>query len=116
MTTDKKKISFEQDQALARGRDVARSNQRRRVAANQAADKARAEREQRAAEQAAREREQRAGFDLGQRVTGRCRIFGTTRTGTVIEGPPAERGEGVWITDDDGNDWVLGRHTVEAVA
>ncbi len=39
------KISFEQDRALARGRDVARSNQRRRVAANQAADQAAAERE-----------------------------------------------------------------------
>jgi len=41
----RRKISYEQDQALAHGRSVARANQRRRVAANQAADKAREERE-----------------------------------------------------------------------
>ena len=43
--THKRKISYEQDQALARGREVARANQKRRVAANQAADRAKAERE-----------------------------------------------------------------------
>jgi hypothetical protein len=52
--TDKRKISYEQDKALARGRDVARANQRRRVAANQAADKAREERERTRREHAER--------------------------------------------------------------
>jgi hypothetical protein len=43
--TEKRRISYEQDLALCRGRDIARSNQRRRVAANRAADEAREERE-----------------------------------------------------------------------
>jgi hypothetical protein len=43
--TEKRRISYEQDLALSRGRDIARSNQRRRLAANRAADKAREERE-----------------------------------------------------------------------
>lgn len=42
---EKRKITYEQDLALAHGRDVARANQRRRVAANEAAAKAAAERE-----------------------------------------------------------------------
>jgi len=110
----KRRISYEQDQALAYGRSVARANQRRRTAANQAADKAQAELEAKRAAQAARELEQRAGFELGARVSGRCRTFNVTRTGTVIAGPPAERGDGVWITDDNGNDWVLSRYGVTA--
>lgn len=45
--SEKRKISYEQDKALAAGRDVARANQRRRVAADRAADKAREDRERR---------------------------------------------------------------------
>lgn len=51
---EKRKLSFEQDQALARGRDVARANQRRRVAAREAAERAQAERERERAEVLAR--------------------------------------------------------------
>lgn len=40
----KKKISYEQDRALARGRQAARANQRHRVAAKQAAEQAARER------------------------------------------------------------------------
>lgn len=43
--SQKRKLSYEQDLALARGREVARSNQRRRVAQKQAAERATAERE-----------------------------------------------------------------------
>jgi len=115
MTTPKKKISYEQDQALAYGRGIARANQRRRVAANQAADKAQAERDAQQAEQAALELRRRGGFDLGQRVTGRDRTFSSTRTGTVIEGEASERGQGVWIVTDEGYEIVLGYHSVTAV-
>lgn len=110
----KKKISYEQDLALAAGRDVARSNQRRRTAANAASDKARAERDRLAAEQAERDRELRMGFDLGDRVTGRDRTWGKARTGVVIEGPPSEKNDGVHILDSEGNTWLLGRYTVES--
>ncbi len=41
---DKRKVTYEQDKALASGRDVARANQRRRVAAHQADERADAER------------------------------------------------------------------------
>jgi len=44
--TQKRKISYEQDLALAAGRDIARSNQRRRTAQRQAEDKRIAEWEQ----------------------------------------------------------------------
>ena len=40
----KKKISYEQDLALEAGRQTARANQRRRMAAKQAAERAAAER------------------------------------------------------------------------
>lgn len=45
----KRKPTYEQDRALARGRDVARANQRRRTAAKQAAEKADRERAEAAA-------------------------------------------------------------------
>lgn len=49
METTPRKISYEQDLALERGRKVARTNQRRRVAANQAAAQAEADRREAAA-------------------------------------------------------------------
>jgi hypothetical protein len=50
----KRKITYEQDQALEYGRSIARRNQRQRVAVRQAADKAQAERERQLADHIAK--------------------------------------------------------------
>lgn len=80
----KRKISYEQDVALARGRKVARANQRRRVAANQA-DAAAAERERLAASHVHGWRNWEYDFDAGTE-TRECRDCHATETRLLSDG------------------------------
>lgn len=107
----KRKVSYEQDLALAHGRHVARQNQRRRVEARLASEKAQAEREAERAKQAARERELRNGFEVGDRVTGRDYFWNERRVGVVVEGNLTD---GVPVLCDDGEERVLYRRSLEA--
>lgn len=108
--TKKRKVSYEQDMALARGRAVARANQRRRVAAKQEAAEAARAKSEAEAEQADRERELRNGFEVGDRVTGRDYFWNEQRTGTVVEGSLTD---GVPVLCDDGEERVLYRHSLK---
>jgi hypothetical protein len=109
----KRKISFEQNEALARGRDIARANQRRRTAANEAARKADAERERERERREADELALRLGFQLGEHVSGLDYVWRKPRAGVVIEGPRSERGNAIYVRDDEGNEWALARYSVE---
>ena len=107
----KRKPTYEQELALARGREVARSNQRRRVAARvqrEAEDNAAREAEEK---QRARERELRCGFEVGDRVTGRDYIWNAQRSGVVVEG---DLTDGVPVLCDDQEVRVLYRRSLEA--
>ena len=105
-----RKISYEQDKALARGRDTARANQRRRVAEKQRAAAAAAERAEAEAKQAAHERELRGGFEIGDRVTGRDYFWNERRVGVIVEG---DLHDGVPVACDDGQLRVLYRRSLE---
>lgn len=110
----KRKISYEQSLALGHGRDIARSNQRRRVAARQAEEKVAAERQAAREKEEQRLRELRGGFEVGDRVTGREIIFRYQKTGVIVETGPYPLHEGVPVQADDGNIWTLARNSVEA--
>lgn len=80
--TTKRKLTYEQDLALQRGRNVARAHQRARVAAKQADERAQAERDR-----AAREHEHvwshRGYTDDYTNETHACRVCGATETRPV---------------------------------
>lgn len=105
----KKKISYEQDQALARGRDVARANQRRSVAERQQHERAAAARAAEREQQAQRERELRNGFEVGDRVRGRDFFWNQQRSGFVVDG---DLTDGVPVLCDDGEVRVLYRRSL----
>lgn len=106
----KKKLSYEQEMALHYGRQVARQNQKRAVAARRASAEADAAREEQDAAQQARLRELRGGFDVGDRVSGRCVFFGARHAGVVLDGGS----DGVRLLDDDGVEWLVSRVSLKA--
>jgi hypothetical protein len=102
----KNKISYEQDQALARGREKQRDNQRRRTAANIAADQASERRRMEELEAAELTKRRRNGFDVGDRVTGRDYFWNKTYSGMVIDG---DLTDGVPVLCDDGKTRIMHR-------
>lgn len=78
---DRKRISYEQDRALERGRQVARRNQRHRVAEREAAEKAQAERERHLAEHP-HEWKNWVYADDYKTETRTCRVWGCGATET----------------------------------
>lgn len=107
----KRKVTYEQDAALAAGRAKARSNQRAGVAARQAAERERQERDAQQAKLADEQRALRAGFELGDRVTGRDFMWNESRSGTVVDG---DLYDGVPVLCDDGQVRVLYRNSLHA--
>ena len=113
----KKKISYEQDLALAHGRQVARSNQRRRVAANQQREREDAERERAAAierERWAKQRTPAGGepFAVGARVRGLESHWRVEQvTGVVLDAPGDGEGGFPILTDEGETVYVLTNRT-----
>lgn len=112
--SERKPRSQAQRDAQLTAMEAARGAAARRAEAKRKAERERADREAAEAAEAARLREARGGFELGDRVTGRERVFGTERTGVVVAGPPSEVFAGVHVIDDEGTAWTLGRYTVKA--
>lgn len=107
----KRKISYEQNEALAAGRSIARSNQRRRVAQNQRLEKELAAIEESRAKEQARIREMLNGFYYGDRVESFDLCWRQTRVGTLVDTDPY----GAWIKTDDGQVHEVNRYALKEV-
>jgi hypothetical protein len=110
--TERRKVSYEQDLALSRGRSVARANQRRRMADESARREVAEERERKDAEGSAQLLEARGGLEVGTRVRGleaQWRMVwyeGTVQDGEFEDG-------GMPVLCDDGETRYLLRYRTE---